>query len=112
MSVIGASSPFGSPSRTRVLLALSLLGSSFPRELSRALGTSLSAIQKAVRSLERDGLVAVRNEGRTRVIELSPRYFARAELSAYLARLAAADPTLREAAAGLRRRPRRTGKGP
>ncbi|HYN40460.1 MAG TPA: winged helix-turn-helix domain-containing protein [Thermoanaerobaculia bacterium] len=104
------SSPFGGETRTRLLVALRLLDESYPRELSRLLGVSLSSVQKALRSLELDGLVAVRTMGRTRLAQIDPRYFARRELIAYLGRLAQADRKLAVAAAELRRRPRRTGK--
>ena len=60
MAVMPRSSPFGSRSRTGVLLTLFLLGQSYPREMSRVLGTGLSAVQKALAGLERDGLVAGR----------------------------------------------------
>ena len=104
------SSPFGSPSRTRVLKFLRLLGDSFPRELSRLTGTRLSAIQKALASLERDGMVAGRSVGRTRMYSLDPRFFASRELDRLLARLTSADPEMMRAVEGLRRRPRRAGK--
>lgn len=107
---VGTSSPFGGQTRTRLLVALRLLDESYPRELARLLGASLSSVQQAVRGLERDGLVAVRTMGRSRLARIDPRYFARRELLAYLARLAEADPALSGAAAALRRRPRRTGK--
>jgi len=108
--MVGKSSPFGSGSRSRVLIALQLLGESHPRELARLLGTHLNSVQTALRGLERDGLVAVRSAGRTRLARLDPRYFAASELVRYLARLTDADPGLRSAVSALRRRPRRTGK--
>ena len=104
------SSPFGGQTRTRALLALRLLGSSYPRELSRVLGTPLAPVQRALRGLELDGLVAARFVGRTRLFTLNPSYMAKRELAAYLARLADADPELQRVIASLRRRPRRTGK--
>jgi len=82
------SSPFGSATRTRVLLTLSLLGESYARELTRLLGARLSGVQKALQSLERDGIVAGRLVGRTRVFQLDPRYFARDPLKLFLRRLA------------------------
>jgi DNA-binding transcriptional ArsR family regulator len=103
-------SPFGSQTRTRVLLALSLLEQSYARELARLLEVSLSVLQKAILGLERDGLVAAREMGRTRVITLNPRYFARRELLAFLNRLAEPEDRLRAAVAKLRKRPRRSGK--
>ena len=110
MRVTNTSSPFGSNARTRVLLALRLLAESYARELTRFLELSLSSVQKALQSLERDGLVAGRAAGRTRLFRLSPRAFARRELECYLARLLEPEAELRARAAGLRRRPRGTGK--
>ncbi|MBP8274827.1 MAG: winged helix-turn-helix transcriptional regulator, partial [Acidobacteria bacterium] len=103
------SSPFGAPARTRVLLSLRLMASSYPRELSRLLGLALNGVQGALRSLERDGLVIGRSVGRTRVFELNPRYFAASPLNDYLDKLSAADADLQRRVAMLRRRPRRTG---
>lgn len=110
MKVKTISSPFGGTIRTRALVLLQLLGSSYPRELSRLLVSPVSAVSKALASLERDALVAGRLTGRTRVYTLNPAYFAKRELAAYLARLAEADSDMRGRAAQLRRRPRRTGK--
>jgi DNA-binding transcriptional ArsR family regulator len=103
-------SPFGSVTRSRALMAVSLLGASYQRELSRLLGTSPSVVQKALSSLERDGLVSGRMMGRTRTYSLNRRFFARTELDAFLRRLAAADADLQTRTAELRRRPRRAGK--
>lgn len=104
------SSPFGSSTRTRALIALEMLGDSYPRELARLLGSPLSAVQGALRGLERDGLVAGRAVGRTRVYRIDPRYFAAADLRRYLARLAEPESELRAEVENLRRRPRKTGK--
>jgi DNA-binding transcriptional ArsR family regulator len=105
-----SSSPFGGLTRTRVLIALRLLGSSYPQELARILGGPASGIRKALRSLERDALVAGRDLGRSRVYQLNPTYFARDALQDYLFRLAEADPDTQRKVSLLRRRPRRTGK--
>jgi len=110
MKVITTSSPFGSRSRTRVLLALELLGESYPRELSRVMGTSLSVVQKAMRSLELDGLIAGRAIGRTRLYSINPTYFAAKELRQLARRLAEVDGELRLTVRALRTRPRRSGK--
>src|SRR5687768_17160440 len=110
MKVSGSSSPFGSYARTRVLLALQMLGESYARELARIVGLSLSSVQRALQSFERDGLVAGRFVGRTRLFRLNPRAFARPELERYLERLLDSESELRARAASLRRRPRRTGK--
>ena len=108
--MVGRSSPFGGLTRTRVLLALRLLGESYPRELGRLLDAPIAGIQQALRSLERDGLVGGRLMGRTRLVRLEPRYFARAELEVFLAKLAQADPSLLKGVESLRRRPRLSGK--
>lgn len=110
MKVIATSSPFGSAARTRVLLAMRLLHESYARELARLLEVSLSSVQKAIQSLERDGLVAGRAAGRTRLYRLSPRHHALAELTAYLDRLLEPETALRTRVSELRRRPRRSGK--
>jgi DNA-binding transcriptional ArsR family regulator len=110
MKVTGNASPFGSRARTRVLLALQLLRESYARELARLLDLNLSGVQKALQSFERDGLVAGRAAGRTRLYRLNPRAFAHRELELYLERLLEPEMELRIRAAGLRRRPRRTGK--
>ena len=112
MQVISQSSPFGSATRTRILLALRLMGGSYPRELTRLTGVSLSTVQGAIRSLESDGLIVGRSAGRTRLFELNPRFFAASELRALLDKLAATDRGLQDAIAALRRRPRRTAKTP
>ena len=108
--VVNSSSPFGAQTRTRVLLALTLLGDSYPRELSRVLQLPLSGVQRALQSLERDGLVAGRSAGRTRLIRLEPRYFAFEALQAFLRRLTEPESELRTRVTTLRRRPRRTRK--
>ena len=108
--LVSRSSPFGGQTRTLVLLALSLLEESFPRELARLLEVSLNGVQQALRGLERDGLVAARLAGRTRLYRLNPTYFAREEFQDYLKRLAEAETQLMERTARLRKRPRRAGK--
>jgi len=108
--LVSRSSPFGGQTRTLVLLALSLLEESFPRELARLLEVSLNGVQQALRGLERDGLVAARLAGRTRLYRLNPAYFAREEFQDYLKRLAEAETELMERTARLRKRPRRAGK--
>lgn len=110
MRVINNSSPFGSPARTRALLALQLLTESYARELARLLELNLSGVQKALQSLERDGLVAARAAGRTRLYRLNPRAPGRQELERYMDKLLESEDRLRLRAAQMRRRPRRTGK--
>lgn len=104
------SSPFGNATRTRLVLALGLLESSYPREMARLLDLPLSGVQRALQGLERDRLVAARSVGRTRLYRLDPGYFAHAELHRYVMRLLEAEPDLHRRVATLRQRPRRTGK--
>lgn len=87
-----------------------LLTESYARELARLLEANLSTLQKALQSLERDGLVAARPAGRTRLFRLNPRHHARAELERYLDRLLEPETALRARVSAMRRRPRRTGK--
>jgi predicted transcriptional regulator len=108
--VILRSNPFGGVARTRVLIALQLVEESYPRELARVLGSSLSGVQSALRGLERDGIVAGRAFGRMRLYGFEPRYFALRELRTYLTRLASTEPSIERRVANLRRRPRRSGK--
>ena len=108
--LVSKSSPFGGRTRTLVLMALSVLQESFPRELARVLKAPLNGIQQALRSLENDGLVVGRTAGRTRLFRLNPSYFARGELATYLGRLVEPEAVLKERVSQLRKRPRRTNK--
>ena len=108
--LVSRSSPFGGRTRTLVLLALSMLEESYPRELARVLESPLNGIQQAIRGLEADGIVSGRTAGRTRLFRVNPRYFARKELQMFLERLAEPEAGLARRIAALRRRPRRTGK--
>ena len=101
---------FGTPLRDQILTALATKGQSHASELARALGVSTPGVWKAVRQLERDGLVAAVAHGRTRVLQLNPRWYAKTELRALLDRVAEAHPELQDALATVRARPRRSGK--
>jgi len=101
---------FGSRRRTEVLIAVALLGETFPAELARLLGAPLYSVQNIVAALDRDGVLATRLSGRARVVSLDPRYFAYRELRALLMKLAEAEPELRAVTAARRARPRRAGK--
>lgn len=98
------SSPFGSQARTRALVALSLMTETYPRELARVLELSLFSVQKALASLERDGLVASRSLGRVRLYALNGRYLASRELREYLERLSGREFELRRRVAAVSRR--------
>jgi transposase len=77
---------------------------SYPRELARILDVSLFSVQKALASMERDGLVASRTLGRTRLYGLNPRYLASRELREYLERLAGREFELRRKVGTIARR--------
>ncbi len=101
---------FGSSRRTEVLVAIALLGDTYPSELARLLEAPLFSVQNIVAALDREGVVAVRAAGRSRLVSLDPRYFAFNELKNLLLKLSAAEPRLRAAVAGRRSRPRRSGE--
>lgn len=106
----GNSELFGGLNRTRVLLAIRLLGETWASELAAMLGLRLYSVQTILASLERDAVIVSRTLGRTRQVALNPRYFASAELGALLWKLGQNDRALQAALATRRRRPRRTGK--
>ena len=101
---------FGSRTRERVLKLLGLLERSYPRELAALLEEDLSVVQRAVDDLERDGILASRLMGRTRLFELNRKYQHYGALRDLLARMGQSDPETVEAAQRLRMRPRRARK--
>ena len=101
---------FGSRTRERVLKLLGILERSYPRELATLLDEDLSVVQRAANDLERDGILGSRLAGRTRLFELNRTYQHYAPLRELLARMGQSDPEIVEAAARLRRRPRRAKK--
>lgn len=101
---------FGSPTRSGILVLLALLGDSYPRELSRLLDAGLFAVQSAVDALEREGVISTRLIGRTRRVALNPRFYGAEELRRFLLKASAGRRELIEAAASVRRRPRRREK--
>ena len=101
---------FGTPKQTQILVLLGLLEESYPRELSRLTGVSLTAVQSYLESLELVGVLASRLIGKERRVSLNPRFYAYRELQALLQKLAEADKSIQLRAATLRRRPRRKGK--
>ncbi len=101
---------FGTPVRTRVLLALTLLEQTYPRELARVAKVPLMSVQRIVNDLERQGVVASRLRGAQREVRLNPAYFAWSELRALLLRLSETNQPLLRQVESMRRRPRRAGK--
>ncbi len=100
----------GSRNRTAVLVAIRMLGQTYPSELAELLGIRLFTVQAILTSLEREAAIVSRQMGRTRTVMLNPRYFAYDELSALLWKLGEHDVALQQRLAARRRRPRRVGK--
>jgi predicted transcriptional regulator len=88
MKLAGFSSPFGSQTRTRILVELVRTGRVWGRDLEEKFGTAVYAIQEAFQGLVEDGLIVPGERlGRTQLYVLNESYFAIAELRAYLSRL-------------------------
>jgi predicted transcriptional regulator len=103
-------SVFGTPMRDKILIALALKGQSHASELARAFGVTVPGVWKAVRQLEKDGLVAAVAHGRTRVLQLNSRWYAKPQLRELLERMAEARSDVYDALSAVRGRPRRSGK--
>jgi DNA-binding transcriptional ArsR family regulator len=101
---------FGSRTRERVLKLLGLMDRTYPRELAALLDEDLSVVQRTVDDLERDGILASRLAGRTRIFELNRTYQHYAPVRELLARMGQSDPDTVEAAQRVRLRPRRAQK--
>jgi hypothetical protein len=101
---------FGNRNRTAILVALRLLGESYPSELAAMMGIRLYSVQSVLASFERESVIVSRLFGRTRRVSLNPRYFANKELQALLWKLGQQDVELQSVLATRRRRPRRPGK--
>jgi DNA-binding MarR family transcriptional regulator len=110
MSELNNQGVFGSAARSEVLMAIYLLDQTYPRELARLLGKSLTPVQKSIEGLERAGLVATWPDGAARRVTLNPRYVALKELRALLQALTIHEVELQDKLAQQRRRPRRIGK--
>jgi DNA-binding transcriptional ArsR family regulator len=101
---------FGGRNRTAVLVAIRLLGETYPSELAALLGLRLYSVQEVLKSLESEGVIISRLLGRTRRVSLNPRYFASKELDVLLWKVGQHDVALQKSLATKRRRPRRAGK--
>ncbi len=74
------------------------------------LGIRLYSVQQILRSLENEAVIVSRAFGRTRRVNLNPRYFAHQPLAELLWKIGEQDVELQRALAAKRRRPRRPGK--
>ena len=100
---------FGSAVSTAMLMLIAVLDETYPGQLARLLGGSISSIQRTLDRLEREGLIATRKLVIRRVT-LNPLYPAATELKALLLRLADGYPEYAKIRESLRLRPRRRGK--
>ncbi len=109
MAALQTTGLFGTLTRTRVLLAISMMGETHASELAKLVGISLSRAQKTIDNLERSGIVGV-EEGKARRIRENPRNPFLPELALLLEKMSVHDTALQIGLAELRRRPRRSGK--
>ncbi len=105
----GAPPIFGNEMRTRLLLLIVILDETYPAELSKYSGASISSVQRTLDILEREGLIATRQLV-VRAVTLNPTYPAAKELRAFLLRVADGYPQYQEIRDSIRRRPRRRRK--
>jgi sugar-specific transcriptional regulator TrmB len=110
MSLTSKPAIFGSSRRTEVLVLVTLVEESYPREIARLLGAPLFSIQTIIDSLEKEGILATVLTGNQRRVTLNPRYYGMKQLREFLLRLAEAFPELQNTLSDQRRRPRRRGK--
>ena len=71
----------GNRNRTAVLVAIRLLGETWPSELASLLGLRIYSVQRILEAYEREGVLVSRTMGRTRRVSLNPRYVAHREAS-------------------------------
>jgi len=101
----------GSTAKVKILLFLYTHGESYPREIGRALGIYVNAVQYQLLKMEKGGIVYSKLKGKVRLFGLNPRYPFRNELEVLLEK-ALSFMTDDESARLYkpRLRPRRTGK--
>jgi DNA-binding transcriptional ArsR family regulator len=100
---------FGSRMRTALLMLVAVLEETYPAELARYLGATISSVQRTLDKVEDEGLLATRPLV-VRAVTLNPLYPAAKELRALLLRLAEGYPIYRELKESRRTRPRRRKK--
>ncbi|MGH7330012.1 MAG: MarR family transcriptional regulator, partial [Polyangiaceae bacterium] len=64
---------FGNSARTAILLLIAVLDETYPAQLARLMGSSISSIQRTLDRLEQEGLIATRKLVIRRVT-LNPLY--------------------------------------
>jgi DNA-binding transcriptional ArsR family regulator len=100
---------FGTKMRTALLMLVAVLEETYPAELARYLGSTISSVQRTLDKLEDDGLIATRPLA-VRAVTLNPLYPAVKELRALLLRLAEGYPEYQRLKESRRLRPRRRNK--
>jgi hypothetical protein len=100
---------FGTKMRTALLMVVAVLEESYPAELARYLGSSISSVQRTLDKIEDDGLIATRPLV-VRAVTLNPLFPAVKELRALLLRLAEGYPEYQRLKESRRLRPRRRNK--
>ncbi len=102
---------FGNETAAKVILYLQTLESGYPRGIAQALKLPVSQVQRQLERMEREGVLASRMVGTTRVYQWNPRCGYLKELRALLTRgLDMLPDEVRESMFSERRRPRRKGK--
>jgi len=102
---------FGNETAAKVLLYLQQLESGYPRGIAQGLQIPLSQVQRQLERLEREGVLASRVIGKTRLYQWNPRCGYLDQLRELLARgIEMLPKEIREAFVSERRRPRRRGK--
>lgn len=100
---------FGTRMRTALLMLVAVLEQTYPAELSRYLGSSISSVQRTLDKLEDEGLITTRPLV-VRAVTLNPLYPAVKELRALLLRVAEGYPQYKKIKESRRLRPRRRNK--
>jgi DNA-binding MarR family transcriptional regulator len=95
--------------RTALLLLVAVLEETYPAELARYLGTSISSVQRTLDKVEDEGLIATRPFA-VRTVTLNPLNPSNKELRALLLRIAEGYPEYKKLKESRRTRPRRRGK--
>jgi len=90
-------------------MLVAVLEETYPAELARYLGSSISSVQRTLDKIEEERLVATR-QGVVRSVTLNPLYPAVNELRSLLLRLAEGYPDYQRIKESRRLRPRRRGK--
>ena len=100
-----------SAAKEKILLYLRTHGESYPREMARALGLYVTAVQYQLAKLEGGGVLYSKLRGRIRLFGFNPRYPFKKELEALLDKALAFVPEEElERIYRPRLRPRRAGK--